>query len=457
MARPRRADELCAARARRASRSGAGNRGGPTGAATGTWSSYGGGYNDSGTDKELTSHTDADGRHRLAIAVDEVIPRSPASFQATATVQDVNRQAWSASTAFLVHPARYYVGLRPNRWFAEPGQPFDLEVIVPDLDGKLVAGVPVTLAAERQDRVFKGGQYVDEAVPAGGCTVTSAAEPVTCTLTFEAGGSYRVTATIRDPEGRENATDVNLWTTGGDTPPLGENATAAQVEVIPDRSEYQPGDTARLLVRAPFAPAEGLVTVRRDGLVSAERFHMAEATTTLDVPITETSMPNAHRPGRPGRQAPRLGADGAPGRRACPALRRFASGTVTLAVPPKGRTLTVEAVPAEAGPGPGGDEPRRRDRARRGGPPGAQRRGGARGGRRGHPGAHRLQGRRPGGRLPPRAPARRDRQPALQLPLAGRPGAPGRGRGRSFFAAARSLAAPAAAAVAATGACARST
>ena len=47
-------------------------------------------------------------------------------------------------------------------------------------------------------------------------------------------------------------------------------------------------------MQAPFFPAEGLLTLRRDGLVSSERFTMDGPTYTLSVPIEENHIPNIH-------------------------------------------------------------------------------------------------------------------------------------------------------------------
>ena len=48
-------------------------------------------------------------------------------------------------------------------------------------------------------------------------------------------------------------------------------------ELIPDRRDYKAGDTAEILVQAPFYPAEGVLTVQRSGLVKLERFRMETA------------------------------------------------------------------------------------------------------------------------------------------------------------------------------------
>ena len=60
-----------------------------------------------------------------------------------------------------------------------------------------------------------------------------------------------------------------------------------EVTLIPDKETYQPGDVAEILVQAPFNPAEGLLTVSRNGMLYTERFLIEEGSITLKVPIEE--------------------------------------------------------------------------------------------------------------------------------------------------------------------------
>ena len=40
--------------------------------------------------------------------------------------------------------------------------------------------------------------------------------------------------------------------------------------MIPGKKEYAPGETAEILVNAPFYPAEGLLTLSRNGIIRTE-------------------------------------------------------------------------------------------------------------------------------------------------------------------------------------------
>ncbi len=309
-------------------------------------------YGETGAAEAHTGLTDATGQHRLAIDFEGVHPPSAVSFQAEATVMDVNRQAWTGSASFLVHPASHYVGLRANKWFGDPGESFEIETIVADLDGELVAGSPILMVAERLDWVFRGGEYVEDPVPVRDCRANSADEPVSCTFVFEEGGTYRVTAKISDPEGRANQSQLTLWVSGGRARPE-RGLEQQRVELIPDADEYEPGDTASILVQAPFAPAEGLLSVLRSGLIHTERISLDGPSTTLHIPIEEGHIPNVTVQLNLVGAAVRLG-EGGVENADLPLRPAFASGSINLPVPPLVRTLDVEANPAEAVLEPGG-------------------------------------------------------------------------------------------------------
>ncbi|MEO8083665.1 MAG: Ig-like domain-containing protein [Ardenticatenales bacterium] len=332
------------------------------------------------TDMTWTGRTDESGVHRLAVDVESVVPIGPASVDLEATVMDVNRQTITGHTTLLVHPSAHYVGLKPAGWVAEPKKPWRVDAIVTDIDGKAVPGRAVAIKAVRVTTVQRAGKIEEETTDVGACDVQSAAEAVPCTLTFDQGGTYRVTADVADDRGRVNRTILTVWVSGADRYPdlSGRQPGVAEesVEVIPDRDEYAPGDTATLLINAPFAPSEALITVRRSGIVSSERRTLTNASTTIEVPIAEGDVPGvtvavdlvgaAERVAGDPNPAPRIGggvgAQSAPGAGASsatqpsPALPKrpaYATGAIALPVSKRSRTLNVTAAPAAAQVRPG--------------------------------------------------------------------------------------------------------
>ncbi|MEZ4266129.1 MAG: alpha-2-macroglobulin family protein [Myxococcota bacterium] len=294
----------------------------------------------------FTGRTDGAGAHRLRMDFRSISPPRAYTVDAEATVMDVNRQAWTARSTLLVHPADVYVGLRSPSTFVEGGQPISVEAIAVDLDGKSVAGKAMTLVASRLVWTQKKGRWLEEERDPHECRLTSAEDPQRCTFETGEGGRYIIRAEVRDAKGRKNQSQLTVWVSGGKRPP-GDKLEQDEVELIPDRELYQPGDVAKILVISPFQPAEGLLTVRRSGLVSTQRFTVSGPTATVSVPIVEGFMPNVTIQVDLVGSAPRTGPDGkviagAPPRPA------YAKGELRLPVPALQRTLAVEVTPAKA-------------------------------------------------------------------------------------------------------------
>jgi uncharacterized protein YfaS (alpha-2-macroglobulin family) len=297
--------------------------------------------------------TDASGNHFLRLDFDESDQTRPFSLLAEATVFDVNRQAWAGTTSLLVHPAELYVGLRSERIFVDRGDPLEIEFIVTDLDGNPVVDRPVKITAARLEWKYSKGDWREEEVDLQECTKGSESEPVACTFETPVGGRYQITAEVTDQLGRRNESQFTRWVSGGQSPPS-RRVEQETITLIPDKDSYKSGDTARILVQAPFSPAEGLLTVSRSGTLYTERFEMDEDSITLEVPIETEHIPNLHVQVDLVGSAPRLD-DRGEVVADIPPRPAYASGQLQLSIPPTQRTLSLAVAPRETELEPGGE------------------------------------------------------------------------------------------------------
>ncbi len=299
----------------------------------------------------LEGKTDATGAHVLHMDFLSLNPAMPMSVTANASVTDVNRQTWSASSALIIHPSTLYVGLKAKKPFVEKGTPYELDVIGVDLDGKAAIGSKIEVKAARLDWEYKHGKYKELRVDPQTCDVTAGKDASPCSFATKQGGTYEVVATIVDGKGRPNQTKMEYWVSGGDVVPARE-VKQEIVQLIPDKKTYAAGDTAELLVQAPFYPAEGVVSWRRSGIVKTERIVLTGPTTTVKVPVSDQMVPNmfvqvdlvgmAVRSDDKGDPDPKL-----------PKRPAYAVGTIDLPVPPRQRTLAVTVAPNVPKLGPG--------------------------------------------------------------------------------------------------------
>ena len=306
------------------------------------WRFWGGVSDPASEPKTLTfaSQTDGGGEHHLKMDFVSVDPPRPMSVSTSATVIDVNRQAWSSSSSTVVHAASLYAGLRSERTFVQAGQTIDLDAIVVDIDGKVSEGVDVEIRAVRTVWKQKKGEMVETEVDPQTCERESAAKPVRCSLPAKEGGSYRITATVVDEQGRRNETEMTMWVAGGELP-APRRVEQETVLMIPDRESYEAGQVAKIAVGAPWSPADALVTIRRSGIVETRHVHLDGPSTVLEIPIEEAMTPSIEVGVDLVGSAPRRGDDGTVDPK-LPRRPAYASGRASLSIPPRQRTLTVD-------------------------------------------------------------------------------------------------------------------
>jgi len=101
--------------------------------------------------------SDQTGDHRVKIEyTGNTSPPRPITPTAKAVVQDMNAQAQETSTNILIHPSQLYVGFKLQNSYGKVDKEQFLNVVVCDIDGKLIANIPVqlefTLKGKRETR-----------------------------------------------------------------------------------------------------------------------------------------------------------------------------------------------------------------------------------------------------------------------------------------------------------------
>ena len=289
-----------------------------------------------------TGTTDPTGTHYLQLNFDGQTPDLPIMVSANASVTDVNRQSFASNLELLVHPASLYVGIRSTRQFVREGEPLDVEAIVTDIDGKPVAGHSFTITATRVESRFENGTWVQTDVDPKHCVVTSTTKPVSCSIKAGVGGQYKISAVVADDAGGKSRSEFTRWVSGAETVPT-RDVQQESATVVPDKDTYRPGDTAQLLVVAPFANANGLLTVSANGTTQTQHFVVDHGSAVVNVPIADTDTRGLTVQVDLAGQAPRLRDDGTKDPK-LPPRPAFATATLPLHVEPANETLTVSAV-----------------------------------------------------------------------------------------------------------------
>jgi uncharacterized protein YfaS (alpha-2-macroglobulin family) len=292
----------------------------------------------------LVGRTDSQGLHSMEIVPERAQPAFAHELHVSAAVSDVNRQNFADHLTLLVHPAEVYVGVRTKAAFTAAGEHIEVEAIVTDLDGKAVKGRPVTVALVELSGKLERGELKSTEREVQRCSMESADDVVRCTLKAPRAGAYRIAARVLDANGKASDTHLRHWV-AGEAPALYQTGQAAQLELVTDKRSYAPGETAKVLVRAPFAPADALLRVEHEGLVELQHVHMDEPSHTFEIKVSPEHVPSLHV------YADLVGkAESAEGSEPGPA---YASGETTLAVTLEHLRLKVEARPEQSALEPG--------------------------------------------------------------------------------------------------------
>jgi uncharacterized protein YfaS (alpha-2-macroglobulin family) len=215
----------------------------------------------------------------VSLAIAALPNPEPAILKVDATITDLDRMSIRASSrAILVHPSAYYVG--SHRKIV--GNEDLIELIVTDVDGHAVAGVPIDLKLEgfrRADNKLIDTQTFRR---------TSGTVPVTCPFKpVDEEMIYRTTASVRDQRGRENRTYARLYWGFLEQSP-------SSLQVVPDKHRYTPGEIARIEIRSDVFPAPAVVSFSRAGVIRQRHIELLGKSTWVELPVEPGFMLNLH-------------------------------------------------------------------------------------------------------------------------------------------------------------------
>ena len=238
-------------------------------------SSRSGGFLARGSDK-------LDGRGDLAgsklLKPDKMV--GPRTYELEASVTDISRQSISNRTRVLLHPGEFYLGGKPENTFLKAGDTLKASVLAVAPDGNPVSGAKVTGTLYRRvwhsvrKRGMGGSHYFvsrPKETRAGGCAMTSEGKPLPCNIKVAKAGYYVLRLRAKDKRGNPVVSSFGLYAAGPDYVPWRRD-NDDKVELITDRKVYKVGQTARILVKSPYADAHGLLTVERNGIYMQKPF-----------------------------------------------------------------------------------------------------------------------------------------------------------------------------------------
>lgn len=191
------------------------------------------------------------------------------------------------------------VGMRSPEWVYESKKPASIPVLVVNDKGDPVAGVPVNVTIEQEfinsARVKGAGNaYLSDVTTEwkkrAYCAQVSKIEAQNCVFAPEVAGTYRLVAEINDTKGVKHKTTLYIWVSGSDYVQW-NNDTDSMLSIIPEKTTYQIGDTARYLIKNPYPGASALVTIERYGVMDSFVTTLEGSTPIIEFPVKPDYMP----------------------------------------------------------------------------------------------------------------------------------------------------------------------
>ncbi|MFM0018666.1 alpha-2-macroglobulin family protein [Paraburkholderia azotifigens] len=228
---------------------------------------------------------------------------APKRLALEATFADPNGEVQTISGNATLWPAAVVAGVKSGQWVSV-GNAVPVKALAVDLQGKPRAGVPlevrgiarITITSRKR---MVGGFYAydnhTETKDLG--TLCSGKSDdhglMTCDAKLKEAGNVDLVVTAKDGEGHVSTATTSVWVTREEDLWFGGENTD-RIDVLPEKSAYEPGETARFQVRMPFRFATGLVAVEREGIVETHVVKLDGKDPTVELKVNEAWGPNVY-------------------------------------------------------------------------------------------------------------------------------------------------------------------
>ena len=246
---------------------------------------------------------DRAGAGKLDVALGQK-PRGPAELYAEMSFNDPNGEIQTLRGTVPLWPAAVVLGMRIPDW-ASPSDKGRVDLLVLDLDGKPVAGQDLHVTAKRRishshRRRIVGGFYAyenrEEFADLG--TVcsgrTDARGLLRCEPKAAGPGEILLLAETSDAQGNTARSGTSYWAAGSGEDAWFTAGNQDRIDVVPERRNYQAGETARFRVHTPFRAATALIAVEAGGILETLVRPLSRFRPVIELPVRGEWAPNVY-------------------------------------------------------------------------------------------------------------------------------------------------------------------
>ncbi len=252
---------------------------------------------------EKDGQTDAKGHASLDVPADLSSAKLSQLYTVEATVTDANGQQVSNRLEVVVHQGTFYIGVRPEQYVGEAGQPLNVNLLTVDWHSNPAPKQALHVVYNDHQWNCALEKNPDTGANAWTCNVkdtpvssqdltTDDKGQATGSFTPPKGGTYQVKVTGTDASGHTVTSSTIVWVSSGEFVSWRQDNND-RLNLVADRKSYKPGDTAEILIPSPFpGAATALVTVERGRILSNAVLQLNGNSTIYKLPITPSFAPD---------------------------------------------------------------------------------------------------------------------------------------------------------------------
>ncbi len=256
-----------------------------------------------GVVSEGKGKTDAQGKFSFTIPAD--LKDYPLSQNLTIDVQvtDINNAAVSSRVVVPVHKGNFYIGLKPQSYVGQVNEKQGVDIITVTPNGDPHPNQPLTISVyehkwfsvrekDANGNFYWKSSYTDTLVISQTVT-TNISGTATAYYTPTVGGVYKIVGEGNDKNNNAVRSATYQWIATNEFVNWRiENND--RIDLVADKKEYNIGETAKVLIPAPFKNAQALMTIERGKILQVKSLGVIGNSETLEIPITEDLLPTAY-------------------------------------------------------------------------------------------------------------------------------------------------------------------
>ncbi len=296
--------------------------------------------------------TDAQGLFSFTVPADISTRKLSQFFTIDVRVVDVDGREVASQAFVTVHKGEFYIGLAPESWVGEVGEKQRVDLVVVKTPGR--DGFPPTVNVvvskhrwysvqeEQEDGTFRWVTRVEDTPILTTTVRLDEKGRGFVEFTPDEGGTYKISASAKDRLGNEIRSAIYLWVSSHEYVSW-PREKGLKIDLIPDKKEYRPGDTARILIPSPYPkPVTALLTLERGRVMEHRVLTVNPGGFTVDIPLNERHIPNVY-----------VSVILLRGEAGDETVEPYRSGYINLSVSPESKLLKVQITPDREKAGPG--------------------------------------------------------------------------------------------------------